>query len=138
MSDNTFSSHTPGAVLAASAAGGAARVLPSSATDPNAIRPFRFASQRHALRGLGTACALRVRCARNLQIASQTELKISARAPGARRLPYWRENIDENLYRDSSMKTKLLVASYILNEAMSPIGPLRHFAAKQQSVAFGR
>ena len=27
-------------------------------------------SQRHALRGLGTACALRVRCARNLQIAS--------------------------------------------------------------------
>ena len=49
MSDNTFSSHTPGAVLAASAAGGAARVLPSSATDPNAIRPFRFTASKEAL-----------------------------------------------------------------------------------------
>ena len=49
MSDNTFSSHTPGAVLAASAAGGAARVLPSSATDPNAIRPFRFTASQEAL-----------------------------------------------------------------------------------------
>jgi len=49
MSDNTFSSHTPGAVFAASAAGGAARVLPSSATDPNAIRPFRFTASKEAL-----------------------------------------------------------------------------------------
>jgi len=49
MSDNTFSSHTLGAVLAASAAGGAARVLPSSATDPNAIRPFRFTASKEAL-----------------------------------------------------------------------------------------
>ena len=49
MSDNTFSSHTPGAVLAASAAGGAARVLPSSATDPKAIRPFRFTASKEAL-----------------------------------------------------------------------------------------
>jgi len=49
MSDNTFSSHPPGAVLAASAAGGAARVLPSSATDPNAIRPFRFSASQEAL-----------------------------------------------------------------------------------------
>src|SRR6202790_2757582 len=49
MSDNTFSSHTPGAVLAASAAGGAARVLPSSATDPNAIRPLRFTASKEAL-----------------------------------------------------------------------------------------
>jgi hypothetical protein len=49
MSDNTFSSHTPGAVLAASAAGGAARVLPSSATNPNAIRPFRFTASKEAL-----------------------------------------------------------------------------------------
>ena len=49
MSDNTFSSHTPGAVLAASTAGGAARVLPSSATDPNAIRPFRFTASKEAL-----------------------------------------------------------------------------------------
>ena len=49
MSDNTFSSHTPGAVLAASATGGAARVLPSSATDPNAIRPFRFTASKEAL-----------------------------------------------------------------------------------------
>jgi pimeloyl-ACP methyl ester carboxylesterase len=49
MSDNTFSSHTPGAVLAASAAGGAARVLPSSATDPTAIRPFRFTASKEAL-----------------------------------------------------------------------------------------
>ena len=49
MSENTFSSHTPGAVLAASAAGGAARVLPSSATDPNAIRPFRFTASKEAL-----------------------------------------------------------------------------------------
>ena len=49
MSDNTFSSHTPGAVLAASAAGGAARVLPSSATDPTAIRPFRFTASKEAV-----------------------------------------------------------------------------------------
>ena len=49
MSDNTFSSHTPGAVLAASAAGGAARELPSSATDPTAIRPFRFTASKEAL-----------------------------------------------------------------------------------------
>jgi len=49
MSDNIFSSHTPGAVLAASANGGAARVLPSSATDPNAIRPFRFTASKEAL-----------------------------------------------------------------------------------------
>ena len=49
MSDNTFSSHTPGAVLAASEAGGAAGVLPSSATDPNAIRPFRFTASKEAL-----------------------------------------------------------------------------------------
>jgi len=49
MSDNTFSSHTPGAVFAASAAGGAARVLPSSATDPNAIRPFRFTASKEAI-----------------------------------------------------------------------------------------
>ena len=49
MSDDTFSSHTPDAVLAASAAGGAARVLPSSATDPNAIRPFRFTASKEAL-----------------------------------------------------------------------------------------
>jgi pimeloyl-ACP methyl ester carboxylesterase len=49
MSDNTFSSHTPGAVLAASAAGGATRVLPSSATDPTAIRPFRFTASKEAL-----------------------------------------------------------------------------------------
>ena len=49
MSDNTFSSHTPGAVLAASAAGGAARVHPSSATDPTAIRPFRFNASKEAL-----------------------------------------------------------------------------------------
>ena len=49
MSDNTFSSHTPGAIFAASAAGGAARVLPSSATDPNAIRPFRFTASKEAL-----------------------------------------------------------------------------------------
>ena len=49
MSDNTFSSHTPGAVLAASAVGGAAGVLPSSATDPNAIRPFRFTASQEAL-----------------------------------------------------------------------------------------
>src|ERR1700733_12916811 len=48
MPDN-ISSHTPGAVLAASAAGGAARVLPSSATDPNAIRPFRFTASKEAL-----------------------------------------------------------------------------------------
>ena len=49
MSDNTFSSHTSDAVLAASAAGGAARVLPSSATDPTAIRPFRFTASKEAL-----------------------------------------------------------------------------------------
>src|SRR5580704_12765481 len=49
MSDNTFSSLTPGAVLAASAAGGAARAVPSSATDPNAIRPFRFTASKEAL-----------------------------------------------------------------------------------------
>src|ERR1700689_4593790 len=49
MSDNTFSSPTPGALLAASAAGGAARVLPASATDPNAIRPFRFTASKEAL-----------------------------------------------------------------------------------------
>ncbi len=49
MSDNTFSSHTPGAVLAASAAGGAARVLPSSATDPTAIRPFHIKTSKEAL-----------------------------------------------------------------------------------------
>jgi len=49
MSDNTFSSHTPGAVLAASAAGGAARGLPSSATDPTAIRPFHFTASKEAL-----------------------------------------------------------------------------------------
>src|SRR3984893_4239165 len=49
MSDNTFSSHTPGAVLAASAAGGAARELPSSATDPTAIRPFHFTASKEAL-----------------------------------------------------------------------------------------
>ena len=49
MPDNTFSSHTPGAVLAASAARGAARALPSSATDPNAIRPFRFTASKEAL-----------------------------------------------------------------------------------------
>jgi len=49
MSDNTFSSHTPGAIFAASAAGGAARALPSSATDPNAIRPFRFTASKEAL-----------------------------------------------------------------------------------------
>ena len=49
MSDNIFSSHTPGAVFAASGAGGAARVLPSSATDPNAIRPFRFTASKEAL-----------------------------------------------------------------------------------------
>ncbi len=49
MPDNTFSSHTPGAVFAASAAGGAARVLPSSATDPKAIRPFRFTASKEAL-----------------------------------------------------------------------------------------
>ena len=49
MSDNIFSSHTPGAVLAASGAGGAARVLPSSATDPTAIRPFRFTASKEAL-----------------------------------------------------------------------------------------
>ena len=49
MSDNAFSSHTPGAVLAASAAGGAARVLPSSATDPTAIRPFHIKTPKEAL-----------------------------------------------------------------------------------------
>src|ERR1700744_1682933 len=49
MSDNTFSSHIPGAVLAASAAGGAASVLPSSATDPTAIHPFRFTASKEAL-----------------------------------------------------------------------------------------
>jgi pimeloyl-ACP methyl ester carboxylesterase len=49
MSDNTFSSHTPGAVFAASAAGGAARVLPSAATDPTSIRPFHFTASAEAL-----------------------------------------------------------------------------------------
>src|ERR1700676_2080271 len=49
MSDNTFSSHTPGAVPAASAAGGAARGLPSSAADLNAIRHFRFTASKEAL-----------------------------------------------------------------------------------------
>jgi pimeloyl-ACP methyl ester carboxylesterase len=49
MSDNTFSSHTPGAVFAASAAGGAARVLPSAATDPTSIRPFHFTASTEAL-----------------------------------------------------------------------------------------
>ena len=49
MSDNTFSSHTPGAVFAASAAGGAARVLPSAATDPTSIRPFHFTASAAAL-----------------------------------------------------------------------------------------
>src|SRR5258708_36837139 len=49
MSDNTFSSHTPGAVFAASAAGGAARVLPSAATDPTSIRPFHFTASPGAL-----------------------------------------------------------------------------------------
>src|ERR1700722_10514857 len=33
------------------------------------------------------------------------------------------------------MKTKLLVASYILNEAVSPIGPLRHLPKRTNSVA---
>jgi len=49
MSENSSSSHTPGAVLAASAAGGAARGLPSSATDPTAIRPFHFTASKEAL-----------------------------------------------------------------------------------------
>jgi pimeloyl-ACP methyl ester carboxylesterase len=49
MSDDTFSSHTPGAVFAASAAGGAARVLPSAATDPTSIRPFHFTASTEAL-----------------------------------------------------------------------------------------
>ena len=49
MSDNRFSSHAPGAFLDASAAGGAARVPPSSVTDPTAIRPFRFTASKEAL-----------------------------------------------------------------------------------------
>jgi len=49
MSDNTFSSHTPGAVFAASAAGGAARVFPSAATDPTSVRPFHFTASTEAL-----------------------------------------------------------------------------------------
>jgi pimeloyl-ACP methyl ester carboxylesterase len=49
MSDDIISSHTPGATLAASAAGGAAGLLRSSATDPNAIRPFRFSASQEAL-----------------------------------------------------------------------------------------
>jgi pimeloyl-ACP methyl ester carboxylesterase len=53
MSDNSSSSRTPGAVLAASVAGGAARVLRSSASDPTAIRPFRFTASKEALDDLG-------------------------------------------------------------------------------------
>jgi pimeloyl-ACP methyl ester carboxylesterase len=52
MSDNTFSSHTRRAVLAASAAAGAASLLPaqaSAATDSTAIRPFRFTASKEAL-----------------------------------------------------------------------------------------
>ena len=50
--------------------------------------PLQQASQRRALRGLGTACALRVRCARNLQIASfGVTMRRTARASGARRTP---------------------------------------------------
>ena len=48
MSDMS-SSHTQRVVLAASAAGGAARVLPSSATDATAIRPFRINTPKEAL-----------------------------------------------------------------------------------------
>jgi len=46
------SSHTPDAILAASAASGAARVFPaqrSAAVDPIAIRPFRFTASKEAL-----------------------------------------------------------------------------------------
>jgi len=49
MSDNIFSSQTTGAVLAASAAGEAARVFPSSTTNTNAIRPFGFTASKEAL-----------------------------------------------------------------------------------------
>ena len=52
MSDNTFSSHARRAILAAPAAAGAARVLPaqtSAASDPNAIRPFRFTASEEEL-----------------------------------------------------------------------------------------
>ena len=46
------SSHTPGAILAASGASGAARVFPaqgSAAVDPIAIRPFRFTASKEVL-----------------------------------------------------------------------------------------
>ena len=52
MSDNTFSSHAQRTILAAPAAASAARVLPaqtSAASDPNAIRPFRFTASKEAL-----------------------------------------------------------------------------------------
>jgi pimeloyl-ACP methyl ester carboxylesterase len=49
MSDNTSPSQAPGAVYAASARGGAARDMPSSATDPTAIRTFRFTASKEAL-----------------------------------------------------------------------------------------
>ena len=50
--------------------------------------PLQQASQRHALRGLGTAGAVRVRDARDLQIASfGVTMRRTARGSGARRAP---------------------------------------------------